>query len=74
MYLHIRQPKACVFRFADRSDRPGHDLSTATCACFRWSCFMTTRDIGHEQWQRHMDSRRNVNNNNPTLHQMETTT
>lgn len=60
MYLHTRlrtQSPPCQFRFVSRSDRGlSRDLSTATCACFRWSCFMTTRDNGHEQWQRHIDS------------------
>lgn len=59
MYLHTRsrtQSLPCRFRYVDRTQRPGRDLSTATCDCFRWSCFMTTRDIGHEQWQQHITS------------------
>lgn len=32
-----------------------------------WSCFCTTRDTSHEQWQAH------INNSNPTPHEMETT-
>lgn len=68
MYLHTRsrtQSPPCRFRFVDRAQRPGRDLSTATCDCFRWSCFGTTRPIGHQLWQKHINS-------NLTSHETET--
>lgn len=43
----------CRFRYADRSRRAGRDLSSASCDCLGWSCFMTTRETGFAEWQKH---------------------
>lgn len=71
MYLHNPRPKRCAYRFTDRSHRRDRDLSTATCDCFRWSCFMTTLEAGHEHWLKHIDSFDNNINSNPTPNEME---
>jgi hypothetical protein len=74
MYIpHRHRPLPHRFRFVDRSDR-GHvrDLSVATCNCFAWSCFMTTRERAHELWLEHTQNSNSINNN-PTPNETETT-